>query len=136
MKAKISDCTAVLLVISVGMTWQASARGFDVWGVGNDSRGTYIQEYAAYRRGEHRERFRLEISWLQGFLTAENGESFAQAFVKLGKQKLDTKEFDILRGADVEATQLWLANYCQAHPLDNLADAAIALTQILIQKSR
>ena len=111
----------------------AAAAGFNVWGVGTDSCATYVQEYLADRRGAHRERLRLELSWLQGFLTAENGETVAGAVAHGAKYPRD---FDILKTADVDALKLWVGNYCNAHPLNSITDAAIGLSKELIERSQ
>lgn len=50
-------------------------------------------------------------AWLTGYLS---GLAFGS-----GK--------DVLRGADAASIKLWIDNYCQANPLDNVDDAANAL---------
>ncbi|MGF6837094.1 hypothetical protein QF001_000961 [Paraburkholderia youngii] len=50
-------------------------------------------------------------SWLMGFMTG----------IAVGTG------VDMLANADGESLELWMDNYCQAHPLDNVGTGAAAL---------
>ncbi len=52
-----------------------------------------------------------EQSWILGFLS---GVGYAER----GK--------DPLHGTDVEGVSAWMDNYCQVHPLNDVADAGAA----------
>jgi len=72
----------------------------------------------------------LELSWVQGWLSAENQEFKSTVSKMPDKAKFGDK--DLLIGLDVDAIEGWLENYCRAHPLDHLFAAANALTGELV----
>jgi hypothetical protein len=93
-----------------------------VWGAGNDSCATFVQERA---RGSAR--FNGEINWIAGSVTRANGEWSGTLALKGIKS-------DLLKGLDHLALDAWLANYCKEHPLSNLNSAALALEKHLYGK--
>jgi hypothetical protein len=56
----------------------------------------------------------FEDSWLNGYITAYN------QYVPLAKG-------DVATGTDANGLTGWIDNYCAAHPLDYVAQAATAL---------
>jgi hypothetical protein len=62
-------------------------------------------------------------SWLMGFLAAQAIDEFFRS------------KRDILSQHDFRALLSWVDNYCQSKPLDNLLDAAIALTTELSKRA-
>lgn len=64
-----------------------------------------------------REARRISVIWALGFVTASN---YAE-WKRLPKQD---KEVDLLDGADADAIELWLVNYCTKQPLTPLWFAA------------
>jgi len=60
-------------------------------------------------------------AWVRGFLTGMNAA--------------DPTRHGVGDGSDPEGNNLWLDNYCKAHPLDSLYDAAILLRVALINNS-
>jgi hypothetical protein len=105
---------AVLIFASV-----ARAEGVDTWIVGNGlgSCGSWIQE----RRTSS---VKAEVlgAWVTGFLTGANS-------VIKGASKRD-----ILKARDVQGLWSWIDNYCGAHPLDSIAQAAAELTAELSRR--
>jgi hypothetical protein len=41
---------------------------------------------------------------------------------------------DFIKGTDAASLYLWMDNYCQAHPLDDVADGAMALAAELTRR--
>jgi hypothetical protein len=92
--------TALAVVMFAG-----SARAeYHLLGPGGSSCGSWTAH------GRTRDWFQL--SWVLGFLS---GIGYA-----------DAPRHDPLRGVDAEGVAGWLDNYCQAHPLQKLVDAAKA----------
>jgi hypothetical protein len=100
----------------------ASAEGHvaTVWGAGNDACSRFVQEHMA-RLGE---RFSLEMSWLQGSVTALNFEAVVKMSERFGWEK--SAEFDLLGHADVADLDVWVLNNCQANASRTLNEAAAA----------
>jgi hypothetical protein len=72
---------------------------------------------------EHDARAKLSNSiWVAGYLTAYN------------RHVADTS--DVSRGTEPKAWDLWIANYCKAHPLESLAEATEALTQEFVRRNK
>lgn len=59
------------------------------------------------------------LNWVMGFTTAVNASFSAQ--------NNDGQPVDVLNGADLDAIELWLVNYCTANPLNKIVDATTAL---------
>jgi hypothetical protein len=106
---------ATILVPSAG--WAMEPGQFENLGIGNDSCGQWTQT-----RREVGYRWQAYMSWVQGFLTAYN--VFTEG------------THDVTRGVDSDGLAGWIDNYCQQHPLDNLAAAAQQLTTELISRGR
>jgi hypothetical protein len=86
-----------------------------VLSMGTKTCGEYVSDFKADERGK------LDNSiWVAGFLTAYN------IYTKGTK--------NISRNTDPAAWDLWINNYCERNPLDQVADAAVALVKEL--KSR
>ena len=91
---------------------QAGAGTITLWGAGNTSCGTWITN-----RRTDPGTARFEFSWLQGYITGLNA----------GLPSTDSNYGQVGASIDVDAAKVWVDNYCQAHPLNNLADAATEL---------
>jgi hypothetical protein len=95
------------LVAAIGLAPAGNARAYQAIGPGVASCGTWTAD----RRMPHSSIAHIDESWVLGFLSAlgwraENGD-------------------DPLRGLDSNAVAGWIDNYCQAHPLDDIATATI-----------
>jgi hypothetical protein len=113
----------VLAVCGLAFASETTLAGdFIVWGAGNDSCGTFVQE-----RARNSVRFSTEINWVAGSVTRGNGE-FSATMARKGI------EADILKDLDHGALETWLANYCQKNPLKNLSAAAAALEGALFDR--
>jgi hypothetical protein len=100
----------------------AFAGDFIIWGEGNSSCGTFIQE-----RAKNSARFRAEMSWIAGSVTHGNG-IFGAQMMREGIKA------DILEGLDNPALEAWLTRYCQENPLKLLNSAAMALESALLDR--
>ena len=58
-----------------------------------------------------------DAAWLLGYITASN--------------EFGPGSSDLTRATDVEGLKSWVDNYCTAHPLKTLAEAARSLTHEL-----
>lgn len=67
--------------------------------------------------------YNFKQSWLGGYMTAQSQAINA------------VRNVDILAGTDFAALRAWVDNYCQAHPLETLNDAAIQLTVELSRRA-
>jgi hypothetical protein len=100
----------------------ALAGDYILWGAGNDSCATFVQE-----RARASMRFRTEISWIAGSVSRANAE-WSGTMARRGFKT------DILSNLEHEALEAWLANYCQKNPLKNLSGAAFALESALYDR--
>lgn len=100
------------LLVLVGAPANAQET-YTVLSLGTVSCGKFLAESAKLQSDD--------LFWVEGFLTGANAFS---------------TEKHAGRGTDYDARKLWLSNYCAAHPLDSLADAAQALREELINKPR
>lgn len=84
---------------------------FTVIGTGNSSCGQHLSNkiLAEY-----------DHAWVSGFLTGVNG----------------TKGARVGHGTDSDSRELWIDNYCRAHPLEDIADAALSLYIELMNKEK
>jgi hypothetical protein len=96
---------ACLIVAAALMT--GSAHAYTIIGMGQYSCGTWIKD----RRGQQMTAY-LYQQWIVGFLS---GVGYA------GPPGIDP-----LKGTDSNGVWAWIDNYCQAHPLDNIAEAGSA----------
>lgn len=98
-KTGIAKATAFALMLAIATS--ASAMGT----LGDRSCGTWGTEKAdpTMRMGD--------TAWLMGFMT---GNALGSGY-------------DIVNGVDGNALMVWVDNYCQAHPLYNASNAAMAL---------
>jgi hypothetical protein len=116
------------ICMSIGCTLPAKAEtGYLVWGVGNDSCGSYVQQYPSQSNVHY-----MQSSWVQGFVTAKNEEIIANARKRIGGKA--AAGFDLLRNADTAGLQVWLFNYCQSHPLEPLSHAASEFVNELVNR--
>ena len=65
---------------------------------------------------------KLAAAWVRGFISGVNAAT--------------PKGSKVGEGSDPEDNNLWLDNYCKAHPLDELAFASVALWNALAEKKR
>lgn len=91
----------------------ANAGNIFVRGYGVSSCGTWVQDQAA------RENM---LNWILGFATGMNNARFEQS-------PEQQATIDLLNGADANAIETWIGNYCALHPLDSLTLATIKLME-------
>jgi hypothetical protein len=90
--------------------------GTTYFGAGVNSCGSWTEEWA-------RDSQRLELwkAWVLGFVSGAN---------------IYAEHGDFLRGpVDAPAIYAWINNYCRAHPLESLRDAAIELVGELLRRA-
>lgn len=102
---------AVLASLALPTVAMANAQNgiFSVMGLAAMSCG----RYTADRRQAPPDQDNLAYEWVAGYLSAYN-------------QYVDPAR-DVIGTPDAAALSGWLDNYCTTHPLDNLAQAAMAL---------
>jgi len=100
---------AAVLLIAMSNVWAGGGPTGGYTTLGVRSCGTYIQDRQAHGVG-----YVIEQGWVGGYISAYN--------------RLMPDTVNILGGTDLDSVMLWLANYCNAHPLEDLADAMVALT--------
>ena len=96
--------------------------------IGEDENGIYIVKGAGSTSCEryvsdvrsNEQMFLLGYSWIQGYLTAYNN------FVFSGR--------DVTAGVDSRTLRDWLDAHCKNHPDDDLAGAANALVNALLER--
>jgi TPR repeat protein len=80
----------------------------------------------------------MHTAWLYGYLSAAaarlQGEARSAVFLGKNDQRLIEKA-DVLRSIEANAINAWMDQYCQAHPLDKIADAVHVLVSELKQKT-
>jgi hypothetical protein len=91
---------------------ERGATAYTVIGYGGQTCGKWTQD-----RNHNEFGARLNEAWLLGFISARNGSSQAG--------------FDITQDADNAGLFVWIDNYCAAHPLVLIADAAARLITYL-----
>jgi hypothetical protein len=115
--------SAVLALIASSL----GAQAFVVWGPGNDSCVRFAEE----RSGDS-SRFHMEMSWIAGFVSAQNADFAANAAKRgISGPQLDV---DILRGMDNSALEAWIAQYCATNTQSDLIRAASALSKNLFDR--
>ena len=111
---------AALLALSAPVVASAAKPDGSYHIFGGGTCGAYIAHSRSQPGGDTNSH--ALILWVQGYLTAYIN------FV--------APDGDITAGTDYEGVTLWVDNYCQAHPLDGLADAAAALVLELKARKR
>src|SRR5487761_793062 len=94
----------------------APAAVYEIWGYGNTACGRFMETYSAHLRGQDASNYSSEISWMQGFLTAQNADWAALMAKRFGSQNVKPQN-GLFFGPDVEALGGWMNAYCNAHPL-------------------
>lgn len=106
---KIAFAYFTILLLAAPYSHAADKDGvYTVLGEGAASCGRVVEEYKKDDYGKL-----IYGAWVNGYVTAINSE------VSTGR--------DVTGRADVAARNLWIFNYCNQHPLNNLANAAEAL---------
>jgi hypothetical protein len=91
-----------------------------VFGLGSDNCRTWL------RHAQKADAYNSEAGiWLAGYLTANNQRLFAAGLPAT-----------VGHGADVHSGIAWIDQYCQAHPLKYVMEAAWALVQELEKTGR
>lgn len=103
-RAMIAACLAPLMLITPA---HSTDNRYTILGAGGASCGKWISDQAMRSFFE---------SWLLGYLTAVN--------VDLASANVDG---DVTGNVDSDGVYLWITNYCQTHPLDDISTAAIEL---------
>ena len=104
--------SVAIVLAGMLLAGEAGADKYRVWGSGTVSCGTWITH-----RGSNSFLADAEFSWVQGFITGLNAglPNDSSNYGQVGAQ------------LDPNAVEVWVDNYCQAHPLNDLADAATVL---------
>ena len=106
MRRYVISRLAILLFVAPARAYDAQGN-FQNLGFGTKSCGEIVADFKANERSQL-----SDSIWVAGFLTAYN-------YYVHGR-------LDISRGVDVASRDLWINNYCTAHPLKKLVDAAAA----------
>ena len=114
--------SVVLALIASTLAAQASV----VWGPGNDNCARLTEESSG-----DTSRFHMEMSWIAGFISAQNEDFAVNAAEKGINPQLDV---DILRGMDNSILETWIVRYCSANPQSDLLRAAAALSKDLFDR--
>ena len=108
---------SVLAVAAIWTLWSPPVDAQTIQGFGANTCGSWVQE--------HRKDSIIagaQNSWMTGFLSAYNvyGPQATRSIAG--------------RGSDYQGVEVWMTNYCAAHPLDNIAQAAVVLVQTLVDR--
>ena len=119
MKVSLRACACVLAALTSNGV--AAGNGVSIYGEGNVLCGKWMADRRGSAVSVEGVLAQQDLAWVLGWLSAE-GEDMAsnQAKVKL-------------RETDSNAVAHWLDDFCRAHPLDHLYDAAIALDYALVE---
>jgi hypothetical protein len=100
--------TLLLAVLTVALMtgFAEDARAYNQIGAGAASCGTWLED----RRDPRSSMALIDISWVTGFLSGIGFTSVGSA--------------DPMRGMDVAGISAWIDNYCRAHPIKHISDAA------------
>jgi len=128
---------AVTMAVLLIATQRAQAESqYIVWGVGTVSCGKFTQEYAASTNNNASNSYYMEINWIAGFVSAENGENAAMESKNPGmKNKIGSYGYDLIKGRDVDGLLAWVNGYCLKNPLDDISQASLALVTYLTNKN-
>ncbi|MDQ0319655.1 hypothetical protein QO002_001793 [Pararhizobium capsulatum DSM 1112] len=102
-------CVAIFSLL-VLPTMANAGQEFAIRGVGNSSCGKYV-------RDDNLRKFALQ--WVGGFTTAINQM----------QAEVSTERTDMLKGADGDAIDVWMMNYCTQNPLKTIREAASELVR-------
>lgn len=107
-------------VIAITGAQAVYAKGtYSYMGAGAMSCGEYVKQEALRTDA---------LQWVLGFITAVN---VTRAF----DAKPD-ENISIMNGANVDAIELWLENYCAKNPLDSVTTATIRLVDEALKRSK
>ena len=118
----------LILALTLVLCWPGYATAKDKDGKymsrATTSCGQYVDDYDKDRRersapGKVTQSFAVQAGWLTGYLTAYN-------------RWLDNGIVDIAEGVDNDSMEQWIANWCRAHPLEDMGKA----TEMLIVELR
>lgn len=113
MGRSVNGMAAFLAIFALAIPAMAAAQSIIVLGPGAISCGKYV-EYRRDSANPISENMSLgDLVWVLGYLTAYNN------YVSV--------DGNITANTDSSGIQLWVDNYCQAHPLDSLSSATSAL---------
>ncbi|MCK3776193.1 hypothetical protein MZK49_05550 [Ensifer sesbaniae] len=107
---------AAMLVFMLIPT-MASAQQVAIRGAGMSTCGSWVS-------GDRLDRLN-SLSWVLGFVSA--------ASVFRAKEFSSDGKYDAMNGADADAIELWITNYCSQNPLKKLWNASTAM---LIEASK
>ena len=106
----------IVLLTACLNTSAADADGaYGIRGVGNIGCGKYVADYQENVIGYDK---LVNDAWIAGFLTATN-------------RHVKNNALDVGGKIDLESIRLWIFNYCNAHPLEDLHDATVKLVEEL-----
>jgi hypothetical protein len=109
MKAGI--VAALISLFSTGVMGQPM-----MYGLGTQGCGKYVAVADQGKRGDGQEVYQY-ITWMSGFMSHASS----------------VNGVDYFKNSDTESVQLWLENYCRAHPLEPFA---IAVAQLMVELSK
>lgn len=115
MKAGMAAAAAIALVATL-TAGHASANGM-AYGYGAQGCGKFVEATDQKKAGDSYSSD-LFMSWMAGFASYSSGLSGSET----------------LKGTDATSVQLWLENYCRAHPLERFFSAVTHLLQELAEK--
>lgn len=107
-----------MIVILSAPAWAADPSGrFNVLSMGAKTCGEVVSDFQKDGVGKL-----TNSVWVGGYLTAINSEVYSG--------------FDVAKGTDPAARDLWIFNYCSKNPLDSLYRATDALVVELRARAR
>jgi hypothetical protein len=107
---------ALLVCFLFGLSGPANADAngaYRNYGLGTKSCGAFVEAKDSLKPGD----IHAMLSWAQGYLTAYNYYL--------------TGTYSIMGNTDAAGVEVWLYNYCKAHPLENWAGAVDSLVDAL-----
>jgi len=114
----------VVLPVMMAGIGEAAAQQF-MMGEGSSSCGSWTE--ARRTKAPHQD---AQQQWVFGFLSGAN-----LGFLDPANKTVTPYAPDFLKGRDFDSVVAWIDNYCSAHPLDEIATAAIALLAELRSKT-
>jgi hypothetical protein len=100
----------LLTVLSFGLMTGFAEAEYRVVGAGAGSCGTWMED----RRAPTSDAAYLDVSWVLGFLAGTAYEGMKNP----------------LNGMDGSGISAWIDNYCRVHPIDMIAAAAAAFSEV------
>ncbi|WP_156103950.1 hypothetical protein [Acidithiobacillus ferrivorans] len=116
-KRKFTAVTLCLMLYFMP-AYGSAGTAYESYGVGSESCGTYLQHYHNRNTLYDSSSYFDDASWVEGWLSASN-----QMFKNYNGRPIT----DLLHNTDINGAMLWIANYCNVHPLKSLYRASSEL---------